>query len=103
MTQAGATIAIFASFGYIAYRTLLGAMTLGDLVMYYQAFQRGQGYLRELLSGLAGLYEDNLFLTHFYEFLDLKPRVLEPRTFVNVPRPMKQGIVFEMIIMGIAS
>ena len=97
VTQAGATIAIFASFGYIAYRTLQGAMTLGDLVMYYQAFQRGQGYLRELLSGLAGLYEDNLFLTNFYEFLDLKPRVLEPRTSVNVPRPMKQGIAFEKV------
>jgi len=97
VTQTGATIAIFASFGYIAYRTLQGAMTLGDLVMYYQAFQRGQGYLRELLSGLAGLYEDNLFLTNFYEFLDLKPRVLEPRTSVNVPRPMKQGIAFEKV------
>ena len=96
-TQAGATIAIFASFGYIAYRTLQGGMTLGDLVMYYQAFQRGQGYLRELLSGLAGLYEDNLFLTHFYEFLDLKPKVLEPRSPVKVPWPMEQGIAFEKV------
>ena len=47
-------------------------ITLGDLVMYYQAFQRGQGFLQEMLGGLAGLYEDNLFLSNLYEFLDLK-------------------------------
>ena len=31
-----------------------GALTVGDVVMYYQAFQRGQDFLKEILSGLAG-------------------------------------------------
>ena len=44
-------------------------MSLGDLVMFYAAVQRGQMLLRQLLSSVADLYEDNLFLSNLYEFL----------------------------------
>jgi len=69
ITEASGTIAIFGSFAFIAYSTLLGTITLGDLVMYYMAFQRAQGFLWEMLRGLAGLYEDTLLIGDFYEFL----------------------------------
>lgn len=93
--QAIATIAIYGSYAFIAYRTVQGAITLGDLVMYYQAFQRGQGFLQAMLSSLAGLYEDNLFLSYLYEFLELKPKVAEPGEPSPVPHPMKGGIVLD--------
>jgi ATP-binding cassette, subfamily B, bacterial len=95
--QAGATIAIFGSLAFIAYRTVQGTMTLGDMVMYYQAFQRGQGYLRDMLGGLADLYEDNLFLSSFHDFLDLKSSVVPLHPRVPVPKPMKSGIVFDCV------
>jgi ATP-binding cassette subfamily B protein len=72
-------------------------MTLGDMVMYYQAFQRAQGYLQEVMGGLAGLYEDSMFLNHFYDFLDLKPQTAAPQRCVVVPRPMQSGIVLEHV------
>ncbi len=34
--------------------------------------------MQERPQGLAGLYEDNLFLTYYHEFMDLEPRVLAP-------------------------
>jgi len=95
--QASATIAIFGSYAFIAYRTVQGAITLGDLVMYYQAFQRGQGFLRDILSGLAGLYEDNLFLSNLHEFFELKPKVVEPLHPGPVPCPMPPGIAFDHV------
>ncbi len=95
--QSGGMLAVFCSFAFIAYRTVQGVITLGDMVMYYQAFQRGLGYLREFLGGLATLYEDNLFLFNLYEFLDLKPKVEEPLHPKSVPRPMHKGIVFENV------
>ncbi|OEU65500.1 MAG: ABC transporter ATP-binding protein [Desulfobacterales bacterium PC51MH44] len=95
--QAGATLAVFGCFGFIAYRTVQGSITLGDMVMYFGAFQGGLGYLRQLLGNLAGLYEDNLFISNFYEFLDLEPKVKEPLHPSPVPRPMKRGIVLEQV------
>jgi ATP-binding cassette subfamily B protein len=79
---------------FIAYRTIQGAITIGDLVMYFQALQRGREYLKELLSGLAGLYEDHLFLASLYEFLDLGNTTADPAPARPVPRPMRTGIVF---------
>ncbi|MBI5029669.1 MAG: ABC transporter ATP-binding protein [Chloroflexi bacterium] len=97
LTQVAGTLAIFGALAYIAMQTVAGAITLGDLVMYYQAFQRGQNYLREILSGLANLYEDSLFLTNLYEFLDLKPRVVLPTSPRLMPKPMQRGIAFEHV------
>ena len=50
-----------------------------------------------MLGGLAGLYEDNLFLTYYDEFMALEPRVLPPAQPAPVPRPMREGIRFEHV------
>ena len=96
-TQTTGTAALYGALAYIAYQAAQGALTLGDLIMYYQAFQQGQGSIRELLSSMATLYEDSLFLTNLYEFLDLKPGVAEPRVPRALPRPMERGISFEKV------
>ncbi len=97
VAEGWAVLPMFAGLGFVAYRTVMGIITLGDMVMYYQALQRGLGHLRGLLGSLANLYEDNLFLNHLYEFLDLEPRVQESPRPRDVPRPMQQGITFEQV------
>jgi ATP-binding cassette subfamily B protein len=95
--QVGATLAVFGSFGFIAFRTIQGFITLGDMVMYFQAFQRGLGYLRGMLGGVADLYENSLFLSNLYEFLDLEPKIKAPLHPVSVPQPIEKGILFENV------
>jgi ATP-binding cassette subfamily B protein len=95
--QSTLVLAAFGTYAFVAYRAVHGAITLGDLVMYYQAVQRGQEFLKEMLSGLAGLYEDHLFLRSLYEFLDLERKVLEPPIPKTVPRPIRTGIVFDRV------
>ena len=96
-TQALATVAVFGAYALIAYRAVGGTITLGDLVMYFGAFQRGQEFLRQFLRSVAALYEDNLFLTNLYEFLDLKRKLDEPLQPKPVTRPLRKGIVFERV------
>jgi ATP-binding cassette subfamily B protein len=95
VTQGVAVVAVFGSFAFILYRASLGALTVGDVVMYYQAFQRGQDFLKDILGGLAGLYEDHLFLASLYEFLDMERKVVEPSRPRPVPRPVRSGIAFD--------
>jgi ATP-binding cassette subfamily B protein len=92
ITQACATLAIFSTLAFIAYQTVRGIITLGDMVMYYGAFQRAQASLQEIWSNLTALYEDNLFLANFNEFLDLKPKLIEPASPAPIPHPITQGI-----------
>jgi ATP-binding cassette subfamily B protein len=90
-----AILPVFGSYAFIAYQTVAGMITLGGLVMYYQAFQRGQSALQSILNGLVSLYEDHLFLSNLYEFLDLEPKIAEPPNPMPVPGGMRSGIVFE--------
>ena len=93
--QALGVVPVFAALGYLAAGTVAGRHTLGDLVLYYTAVQRGSAFLQELLSGLAGLYEDNLFLSSFEEFLALPVRVRDPERPEALPQPVREGLVVE--------
>jgi len=95
IAQGFGTLAVFGSFGFIAYRTVQGIITIGDMVMYFQAFQRGLAHLKGVLGGVADLYEDGLFLSNLYEFLDIEPKVTQPLHPVPVPRPLQKGLMIE--------
>ena len=97
IAQSGAIIAAFAFYGFLAFRALQGLISLGDLVMFYQAIQRGQSYLRQFFGGIANLYENNLFLTYVHEFLSLKPKIVEPIRARPIRKPLAKGIVFDRL------
>lgn len=88
-----ATISIYA---YVAYRTVKGAITAGGFVMYYQAFQRGQGALKTVLSSVASLYENRLFLQYLFEFLDIQHEVKDPEQPLALPK-IEDNIRFENV------
>lgn len=93
--QTVATAAIFGAFAYVCHEAVGGAITLGSLVMYFQGFQSGLAFLQGGMRGLAGLYEDDLFLTHYYRFLDLAPEIQVPAHPVAVPANSRGGVTFE--------
>lgn len=95
--QATAGMIIFAIYGFIIYLTIQDVLQLGDLVLYYQALQRGQDALKSLVSNLSNLYEDNLFLTNLYEFLELRPKVIESASPKSVPNRMQTGLSFNNV------
>lgn len=94
-TQSFAAIILMGSLLFIAYRALQGAITIGDMVMFFQAFQRGVGSLKDLLTEIAALYEDNMFVANFFDFLDIKSKVNDPTHPLPVPTIKKQGIVLQ--------
>jgi ATP-binding cassette subfamily B protein len=95
--QTATSFLLLAAYGFIVYQAFWGILRIGDLVLYYQALQRGQEALRGLLGSVSDLYEDNLFLSNLYEFLDLKPKITQPSHPQPVPRPMKTGIIFDRV------
>lgn len=71
-------LAMAAVFGYIAWKTASGNFSIGDVVMYIQAFQRGQTYLAQAFQNLARLYNNRLFLNFLFDFLQLQPKIQSP-------------------------
>lgn len=97
---AAGLLALLVSGGALAWM-LVGAFqgraTLGDLALFYQAFNQGQGLLRTLLGNLGQLYGDLLFLEHLFFFLDLQPKVEQAVHPAPVPERLHTGIVIEHV------
>lgn len=83
-----------AAMAWMVWRALQGFITLGDLVLFYQAFYRGQTLIRSLFGTAGQIYASNLFLRDLFEFLDLRPEVLDPRHPVAAPSSLKVGVHF---------
>jgi ATP-binding cassette subfamily B protein len=90
--QAFAVLVLMGCFLLIGLRTIKGLITIGDMVMYFQAFQRGLNALKGVLQNIAGLYEDNLFVSHFFAFLDVQNTVADPPDPQTLPPFRSQGI-----------
>jgi len=97
VAQVVAVLAVFGSIAFIVGKVMAGAITIGGMVMYFGAFQRAQDFFRDLLAGLASLYEDNLFLADFSRFVALAPSVADPVSPKPLPRPPRQGIDFDRV------
>lgn len=96
-TQSTGAIALFGVLLFLVDQAFAGALTIGALVMYFQAVQRAQGLLGETLGGLTGLYEHNLFLAHLDEFLGLEARIVAPASPEPVPTNVRSGLVFSNV------
>jgi len=62
-----------------------GSATLGDLVLFYQAFSMGQSVVRTLLGNAGQIYYNLLFLGNLFAFLDLRSAVVEPLSPIPPP------------------
>jgi ATP-binding cassette subfamily B protein len=90
-----ATLSLYGAYAWIALAAVRGAITLGQMTMYLALFRQGQAALSAGLSAIGGLYEDNLYLSTLYEYLE-QP-VPAPRGAVSHgPRP-EDGIRFESV------
>ncbi len=82
---------------WMVWRAVQGAATLGDLALFYQAFFQGQRLLRALLASLGPIYGNVLFLGDVFEFLALRPRIVDPPEPLPAPRAIRDGIRFERV------
>lgn len=94
-----AAIAVFSVYGLIAYRAFQGDISIGSVVLYFMALQRGYAYLQQFLGGISGLYEDSLFLNNLFEFLHLPESRSSTKSTERYPFParMKEGIRFDNV------
>jgi len=87
------TLAFYGAYGWIAWATIAGAITLGSMTMYVAVFKQGQSAIAASLSSIGGMYEDNLYLSTLYDYLDQQVE-RPPGQAVTGPDP-NHGVRFE--------
>ena len=101
LAQLSASIlAFFVTLGVLAWmlwQAVHGSITLGVLALFYQALYQGQQLMRSLLEHAGQLYSNSLFLGNLFEFLALKPSVIDPVDPTPAPGRLSKGIKFDRV------
>ena len=64
------TATFYATYVWIVWEAIAGRISLGDLTMYLVVFRQGQSTFSSILTSVGGMYEDSLYLSNLYEFLE---------------------------------
>jgi ATP-binding cassette subfamily B protein len=64
-------------------------ISLGDMTLYLSIFRQGQSTFQSILSGIGNIYENNLFMAHYFEFLELKPQM----QVIAPPKPLPDSLI----------
>jgi ATP-binding cassette subfamily B protein len=89
------TGAFYAAYAWIAVSAVRGDISIGQMTMYVLLFRQGQSAVSAILSAIGGMYEDNLYLSTLYDYLDT-PVDRETGTATAGPQPA-DGVRFENV------
>ncbi len=85
--------ALYGAYAWVAIAAVQGTITLGEMTMYLMLFRQGQAAVTASLGAIGGMYEDNLYLSTLYEYLE---QPVEPSTGTAVSGPDPDaGVQFE--------
>ncbi len=89
------TASFYAAYLWIALEAIATLITIGQMTMYLILFKQGQSSFSSMLTAINGMYEDNLYLSNLYEFLE-HPSLLPFGTETDGP-DAQAGIEFSNV------
>ena len=94
--QVFAILLIFISLGFVSMLKMKGEISIGTVVLFFFAFQRGYSVLNDFFRSITQIVEDNTFLKDFIEFLNIPTRS-NVSSSVNSTFELKNEIKFENV------
>ena len=91
------TLGYYLAYAYIAWRTVKGDFTIGDLTFLAGSFRRLRQLLEGLLVGFSQVAGQALYLDDLYSFFEIVPEIVSRPDAVPVPRPIARGFVFDNV------
>ncbi len=89
-----ATLGFYGSYAWIVWRTVQGTISLGDMTLYLTLFRQGQTTFQSILAAVSNIYENNLFMANYFEFLGMEPQMRVAARRKNCLRCWRGGIEF---------
>ena len=87
----------YGAYAIILLRAVQGVLTLGSLTFLAASFMRSRDIIQRLLSGAGALYSQSLYLKDLFDFFETKPTITSKPGAPLVPRPLREGFVFENV------
>ncbi|MEG2940276.1 MAG: ABC transporter ATP-binding protein [Thermomonas sp.] len=91
------TLGYYVAYAYIAWRTVRGDFSIGDLTFLAGSFRRLRQLLESLLVGFSQVAGQALYLDDLYSFFEIEPEIRSKPDAIAVPDPIRSGFVFEEV------
>jgi ATP-binding cassette subfamily B protein len=89
------TVGYYLAYAFIAWRTVRGDFTIGDLTFLAGSFRRLRNLLEGLLIGFSQVAGQALYLDDLFSFFEIQPEIVSPADPRPFPTPIATGFVFE--------
>jgi ATP-binding cassette subfamily B protein len=89
------TLGYYVAYAYLAWSTVRGRFTIGDLTFLAGSFRRLRNLLENLLSGFSQTAGQALYLDDLFSFFEIRPEILSPEDPRPFPKPIARGFDFE--------
>jgi ATP-binding cassette subfamily B protein len=89
------TIGYYTAYAIILVRAFNGSIGIGTLTFLAGSFARARDLIYLQLMGVSNVFSQSLFLKNLFDFFDMKASITSPPDAPVVPRPIRDGIVFE--------
>ena len=90
-----ATATLYGAYAWIALATIRALISIGQMTLYVSLFRQGQAAVTSMLSAVGGMYEDNLYLSTLYEYLETPVAPLSGSALYGPNR--EDGVRFERV------
>lgn len=80
---------------WIVWRAVNGYATLGDLALFYQAFNQGQTLIHGAFDSTGQIFSRLMYLSSLFEYLDQQPIITDSPQAKSVPATLREGIRFQ--------
>jgi ATP-binding cassette subfamily B protein len=91
------TVGYYAAYAVIAWQTIAGTFTIGDLTFLAASFRRLRTLLEGLLIGFSQTAGQALYLDDLFSFFEIEPEIRSPDEPRPFPSPIREGFVFENV------
>ncbi|MEN5210236.1 ABC transporter ATP-binding protein [Stenotrophomonas terrae] len=91
------TLGYYTAYAYIAWRTIRGDFSIGDLTFLSGSFLRLRQLLEGLLTGFSQVAGQALYLDDLFSFFAIEPEIRSRPDAAAIPRPIREGFVFDNV------
>ena len=89
------TLGYYVAYAYIAWRTVRGEFSIGDLTFLAGSFLRLRQLLEGILVGFSQVAGQALYLDDLFSFFEIEPEIASPASPRPFPSAIRDGFVFE--------
>jgi ATP-binding cassette subfamily B protein len=90
-------IIVATAMGWMLLQAVEGKASMGDLVLFYQAFNQAQKMMRLLLRDMGEIYKNIIFLENLFEFFDMKSTLRVTQIKSSKPISQHKQIQFDNV------